>query len=95
MPYLTRWHCIASKELLWEHWEDESLLFDCRSGQTHTLTPLATEVILLLTEQTLSVDVITTQLNAMFAELNHAITIDDIDDLLIHFDSLGLIEECP
>ena len=91
----THWHCVASDQLLWEHWEEESLLFDCRSGQTHSLTPLATEVILLLEQSKLSSNGIVEHLNTMFGELGTAVTVGDIAELLHHFDSLGLIEECP
>ena len=94
-PFVPHWHCVANEEFLWEHWEEESLLFDCRSGQTHSLTPLATEVILLLAQKTLSVDTIVEELNTQFGDINNTVTREDIDDLITHFDSLGLVEECP
>ncbi len=86
------WHCVTIDQFLWEHWDDESLLYDCRSGQTHSLTPLATEVILLLEKHSLSAEAITERLNRMF---DNALDAEEIKGLLDHFDALGLTEECP
>ena len=92
MQNQTRWHCIAGDKLLWEHWDEESLLYDCRSGQTHSLTPLAVEVVLLLQTGEFSLEEITGKLSNMFSGIQ--LPANEIHDLLDHFEALGLIEAC-
>lgn len=89
------WHCTAADQFLWAHWDEESLLFDCRSGQTHSLTPLAAEIIFLLEKKRLSADTIAGQLTQMFGDSDKLATDVEIAELLKQFDALGLIEECP
>jgi PqqD family protein of HPr-rel-A system len=42
---------VAPDALLWEHFEEESLLFDRRSGQTHLMPLITVECLTLLQER--------------------------------------------
>ncbi len=88
------WHCPATDRFIWAHWDEESLLFDCRSGQTHSLTPLAVEIIFLLERNNLSTDAIVEQLTQMFGDIGEHGSAGKLAELLEHFAALGLIEEC-
>ncbi len=49
-PDASVWCVPAAAGYEWRHWDDESVLYDPRSGQTHLLNALAAEILLLLQE---------------------------------------------
>ncbi|HKZ08189.1 MAG TPA: HPr-rel-A system PqqD family peptide chaperone [Methylomirabilota bacterium] len=46
-----RWELSEGSRLHWKHWDDEYVVFDEGSGDTHLLDPLAAEVLKALEEQ--------------------------------------------
>jgi len=89
------WRVAPSAEFRWRHWDDESVLYDPRSGQTHLLTALAADVLLALEEAAGDAP----ELAAMVArqrQLDPAPELTgDIAALLQQLDDLGLIERVP
>jgi PqqD family protein of HPr-rel-A system len=80
--------------LCWEHWnEEESVLFDRRSGQTHLLTPMATECLLLLQSAALDPDQLVEKLGARLVSGPEQATREQIAQLLRALNELGLIRE--
>ena len=91
-----RWKMAAPDALCWEHWdEQESVLFDRRSNQTHLLTAMATECLLLLQDAELDVDQLVEKLRARFCSSPEQATPQQISQLLLSFNELGLVMTVP
>ena len=87
-----RWKMTAPDALCWEQWdEEESVLFDRRSNQTHLLTAVATECLLLLQDAELDVDQLVEKLGARFQSTPEQVTQQQISQLLLSFSEIGLI----
>jgi PqqD family protein of HPr-rel-A system len=77
----------APDALCWEHWDEESVLFDRRSNQTHLLTAMASECLLLLQNGDLDLD----QLAERFQSEQQRATREQLSQLLLTLCELGLI----
>ncbi len=78
--------------LLTKSWEDGVVVYNLDSGNTHLLNPTAGEVLKCLSQSPAPASIVATRLAAennleADAELNY-----NIDRLLAHLDTLGLIE---
>lgn len=92
-------HAISYKvpeqaEFLWEHWDDESVLFDPRSGESHLLKSLAAEALLILQEKPLNAAQLTRTLRTLFDISPDQLKNEHIDNLLQQFEEIGLVERC-
>ena len=76
------------------HWDEESLLFDQRSGQTHSLTPLAVEILLLTQQAPQQAPAIQEHIARQFGEFDLSLSEETITETLQHFEALGLVEQC-
>ena len=81
----------APDALCWEHWGEESVLFDRRSNQTHLLTALASECLLLLQNDELDLDELTEKLGQRFRSASEQATREQASQLLLTLSELGLI----
>jgi len=83
----------APDALCWQHWveEEESVLFDRRSGQTHLLTAMATGCLLLLQDAELDLDQLAEKLNVQFQTVPEQAAREQIEQLLLALNELGLI----
>jgi PqqD family protein of HPr-rel-A system len=86
-----RWRVAAASDLHWRHWDDEFVVFNTASGQTHLLNPLGATALRLL-ETPLSVESLCEHL----AEV-HSIEIDAelqraVYELVQEMDRIGLID---
>jgi PqqD family protein of HPr-rel-A system len=77
--------------LCWEHWEEESVLFDRRSSQTHLLTAMASECLLLLQNDDLDLDALVEKLGQRFQSAPEQTTREQVRQLLRTLSELGLI----
>ena len=85
------WKVSAPEALLWEHWDDESVLFDRRSGQTHLLTLLARECLLILQEGCLDLNELLEKLEEQYEYTPGQQEREQIHQLLHNLTNLGLI----
>ena len=90
-----KWHCPAKPYLKWEHWDEESLLFDKRSSQTQTVTPLAVEVILFLEEGVFSTEHVMAHLKRLLGPDHDPKLIESVPNLLDQLEAIGIVELCP
>lgn len=81
----------APDALCWEHWDEESVLFDRRSSQTHLLTAMATECLLLLQNDELDLDQLAEKLGEGFQSAPEQATREQVSQLLLSLSELGLI----
>lgn len=86
-----RWKIAAPDALCWEHWDEESVLFDRRSSQTHLLTAMATECLLLLQDADLDLDQLAEKLGERFESETEQAMLEQINQLLLTLSELGLI----
>ena len=87
------WRLSACARLHWLVFEENHILFNAASGQTHILNELGAAIVHLLENAALTPAEVSRQLVAQYAELSltpelHAA----IDGLLVELDTLGLIE---
>ncbi len=87
-----RWTIAAPGALRWEHWGEESILFDRRSGQTHLLTLVASGCLLLLQDADLDLDQLVDKLDIRFQSASDLSMREQITQLLLTFGELGLIK---
>ena len=92
----TRWTVSPPRQLLWRSWDEELVVFDPLSGDTHVLNPLAAEVLQVLESQAMDGEGLSQHLAlAMDTQPNDTLR-KHIQLLLTKFVSLGLIEPyCP
>jgi len=85
----------APDALCWEHWGEESVLFDRRSSQTHLLTAMATECLLLLQDAGLDLDQLAEKLGERFQPAPEQAAREQIRQMLLTLSELGLITTVP
>jgi PqqD family protein of HPr-rel-A system len=86
------WSINPNCQLHWRHWEEEYILFNAASNQTHYLNSLGAEILHLLQESPL----VSEELNQKISE-KYDLQLDDdtrqyIAGILANMDELGLIE---
>ena len=82
------------KRFLWEHWDDESLLFDRYSGQTHLLTATAVEALLSLQNKPQTLRELADHIADVFELAQNTDLLEHIEELLKHFEETGLADRC-
>jgi PqqD family protein of HPr-rel-A system len=88
------WKVPASGMLLWEQWNDEYIVYNARSGETHFLNELAAKALKALEDFPCNAEQLAQKMTVQH-ELEMAFRIADMERLIQEFDSLGLIEPCP
>lgn len=86
------WTASDPSKLLWRVWDDDCVVFDCRSGEIHLLNPVAAEALKLLEERPADANDLTRELGAALGQAPAPEFRGHIEDLLGRFDELGLIE---
>lgn len=86
------WCAPGADSVEWRHWDDESVLYDCRSGQTHLLTTLASAALQLLARRDLEVHELARQLAETWDLPDTEEFAAQIGTLLRQLDDLGLVE---
>jgi PqqD family protein of HPr-rel-A system len=89
------WYAPDAGAFLWEHGEDESILFDPRSGQTHLLTAVAVEVLRYLSQEPHNQAQLMGKLADVFDIPSQAEFAEHTKELLAQFVASGLIERFP
>ena len=83
---------VAAGAFEWAHWEDESVLFNPRGGQTHLLDALSTEALLALEEHPMDADELTRHLASLQGREPDDTLHLQVTDLLHQLRALGLVE---
>jgi PqqD family protein of HPr-rel-A system len=76
--------------LHWASWDDEYVVFDERSGQTHQLDALRAYVLHTLSERSKSVDMLDAELTELTPQ--GAVWDKALANILDEFQALGLVE---
>lgn len=86
-----------SSDLRWRKWDNEEyVIFNVASGQTHFLSVLGFETLMLLQGKPLNILDLGQQLSSKFEGFFlDTETRDYIQGILVDLDNLGLVEVCP
>jgi len=88
-----RWQLNPVCRLHWRQWDQDYLLFNAASGQTHMLNELGAAILLLLEKNMLNNQELIEQLVVHYDGLIADSKLQEaVDNLLITLDSLGLVE---
>jgi PqqD family protein of HPr-rel-A system len=87
----TVWVVPAANTLAWRAWDDEFLVYNTASGQTHHLNLLAGEALRCLEAQPGSARALVSRLADQFEIATDSPLLQMIDRLIQEFDELGLI----
>jgi len=86
------WHLHSKQPLRWEHWRDQSALYQIASGETHFLNALGVAILMQLESSSANLEQLCERIAMEFD-----CSIDDdlrnqIATSLMRFDELGLIQ---
>jgi PqqD family protein of HPr-rel-A system len=87
----TRWAVPAANALAWRSWDDEFLVYNSASGQTHRLNLLAGEALRSLEAEAAHGDELVRRLADQFEIAEDSPPLLMIDRLIRELDELGLI----
>ena len=91
-PVVTRvWQLPAGAELLWQTWDEEVIVFNTASGQTHLLDALSAAVLKEVENRPGDIDQLALRLAERF-ELDTEALLRRLREVCTHFDELGLVE---
>jgi PqqD family protein of HPr-rel-A system len=94
-PCPERWRLAPGQSLRRRQWQDEYVLYNDLSGDTHLLPDSTVELLLALQPQPASADALAARLRAVFAEDAAAIDAAAIEALLAELVPLALVEPLP
>ena len=93
---MTRWRLNPACQIHWRYWDNDYILFNVASGQTHFLNDLGAITLELVAEQALDEEALLEAFALRFEDF----VIDDelreyVATMLEDLDNLGLIEPVP
>jgi PqqD family protein of HPr-rel-A system len=89
------WRIPAESQLHWRAWEDDVVLFDARSGETHLLNAVAAEVLKSLAESPADLGTLARRVAIHFDVAPDSGWLSRLKALLARFDEAGLVEPVP
>lgn len=89
------WVALNEKELLWEQFEDEFLVFSERSGETHFLNLTAAEVLIRLQAGPGTLSEVVADLCEAFDMEENPVLAEQIAAVIKGFEHEGLVCRCP
>ena len=89
-----RWCLPADVELLWRSWDDEVIVYNTASGQSHLLDALSGAVLKEIERRPGTVEQLAGRLTKELGLESHAL-LERLDEICTHFDELGLAEPEP
>lgn len=92
MDKSTRWQISGQQKLLWQTWDNETVVFHTGSGDTHLLNPFTCELLKLLEKNALSLTELTVALVEHETQDENMDMIRHLDATLHELGYLGLIE---
>ena len=90
---MTSWRVSPDRELLIRQWSKELVVYDCRTGDTHLLEELASQVFLLLKHQPASSEAVVDHIAAHFALETDDDLVSEVHAILENLAILSLIRE--
>jgi PqqD family protein of HPr-rel-A system len=87
-----KWYVPDNNPILLEEWDNEAVVYNPNSGETHQLDRLSVDVLKLIKTQPVSLDTLTESIRTLYqVEDNYGLE-PQLEGLILQFDTLGLIE---
>ena len=86
------WRVIDSSSLFFEEWEQDAIIYNGMSGETHKLNALAIEILKLMLQKSWTPISLTEEICSIFDFENDAVLLQNIKQVINQFNALGLIE---
>lgn len=86
------WSINPDCQLYWRHWEEEYILFNAASSQTHYLNSFGADILHLLQEKPMTELELSQKLSQEYDLESDEVTLRYIAGILASMDELGLIE---
>lgn len=87
-----QWRLNRACRLHWRHWDEDYILFNAASGQTHVVNELGADVLRLLEKKSASAGELLEGLAASYGLAPDSELAAGVRRLLVDLDQLGLIE---
>ncbi|MCG8505413.1 MAG: HPr-rel-A system PqqD family peptide chaperone [Sphingomonadales bacterium] len=94
MPSEETWRLAPGRDLLWQKWPEGGAVFDPASGNTQFLNLMACVALERLEGGPLNSERLTREVSEYLDIPLDDLLRSNLDSLISHFDSLGLIESC-
>ncbi len=91
----TKWIACPPSELSWRDWGDVVVVYHHGSADTHQLTPLGAEAIRSLQAAPLTAAELRDRLSQVFEVESDQDLLRYLEQLMLRFDELGLVERAP
>ncbi len=88
----TKWHVPDDNQILLEEWNDEAVVYNSNSGETHQLSRLSVDVLKLIQTQPVSFDALIKSIRILYQVEDNYDLVRQLEELILQFDTLGLIE---
>jgi PqqD family protein of HPr-rel-A system len=97
MCYDSTWRAVTFNALAWREWDDEIVLYDDTTGDTHHLDSLGTAVMLALLRhpEGMRVTALAGYINALFERDGVRQTAVELEPVLAELAKLKLATRCP
>lgn len=86
------WQVASNADLLWHVWDDETVVYHRRSGDTHILNPLSAVVLEFLDQRAATCSQIVEHVADYFELKADDELLQKMEECLSRFDQVGLIE---
>jgi PqqD family protein of HPr-rel-A system len=86
-----KWKVRAENRLVWERWEQDAVVYDSASGETHLLNALAFEALMLLRDYPMDAFDLARRLADEFDDFDARTLEPQMQRLIDNFDELGII----
>ncbi|NOT67764.1 MAG: HPr-rel-A system PqqD family peptide chaperone [Methylophilaceae bacterium] len=90
----TRWHATTGGSLHWRAWDDEMVIYNNTSGDTHLLGVDAAQILLLFEQAPADLGIVSEQFATGFPAETHEESTLQIEQILLQLHELALIEIC-
>lgn len=95
MPNVINWHLSSSREFAVRQWDDELVVYDCTTGDTHLLDAIASHIFTCLQQAPSTTETLVRLVDSYFVVNKIDELTPEVARILDNLCSLGLIESTP
>lgn len=85
------WLANPAIEIRWRKWGDETVIYNCNSGDTHLLNQISAEALKILQKNPANAETLTQKIASRYKSTNNQELLEHMKELLSLFSDLGLI----
>lgn len=92
MPNVINWHLSSSREFAVRQWDDELVVYDCTTGDTHLLDAIASHILTCLQQAPNTTETLIRLIDSYFVVDKTDELASEVARILDNLSSLGLIK---